>query len=224
MPTADPLVTINITMKKVSIYSYYSFGFNYYLTLRDSEDRTNENYFEWLKVYLDRVENLNLQVTQSAMHLKDLQEDVDKLEILTEDKDKKSDIIDKKLHNSINKKLKEIDLVLDSELRLISAYELEDKRVANETLLGNVHKLLPKDYFSLVNSIAQYDLNESGYCLAFNRYTASAFHSLRAMEDVLKMYFEKITTKTATEKDTWGSFVVGIKNLISKKNTISRAF
>lgn len=76
--------------------------------------------------------------------------------------------------------------------------------------------MFSKETFVLLPTIAQFDFNESGQCLAFDRYTACAFHSLRGTEDVIKLYYEKLFAVSATEKDTWGNFetaiTTGIKN------------
>lgn len=207
-------------MKKVSVYKYYSFGFNYYLSLRDSENRTNSSYFEWLEKYRDEIFDLDMHVTKSAMNLKDFDELFSELENLAKDENTKDEKIAKSLHSKINKCLNEIDHVLDAEINLKHAYELEEKRTSNEILLGNVDKLLPKSYFGLLSSIAQFDLNESGYCLAFNRFTASAFHSLRAMEEILKMYYEKVLSITASDKDTWGTYSTALKTAVTKKTLV----
>ncbi len=205
-------------MRKVSIYKYYAFGFNYYLSLRDSEHRTNSDYFEWIERYRNEIENLDMRVTQSSMSLKSFYDHFESLKSLADDKKTKDEKISKTLHNKINKCLKEIDHVLDAEIKLKHAFELEEKRTSTEILLGNVDKLLPDGVFPLLPSIAQFDLKESGYCLAFNRFTASAFHSLRGMEDVLKMYYEKVIGLVATEKDTWGTYVASIKKAVIEKS------
>jgi hypothetical protein len=203
-------------MINVKIYDYFAFGFNYYLVLHDSSDRTNEKYYHWFMECLDRIENLEMPVTNSSMRLKGFLNEVDKLRIAAEDEKTKDLKIDDKLHESINGILKKIDHTLDAEINLKQAYILEEKRISNEILLGEIHKLFPKGYFLLLSDIAQYDLNECGFCLAFNRYTASAFHALRATEEMLKIYYEKLLNMKASDKDNWGTFVSSIQGEINK--------
>lgn len=203
-------------MINVNIYDYYSFGFNYYLILNDSARRTNSDYYLWVKKCLNRIEKLDMPVTASSMNLKSFQQEIDKLKIAAENETTKDILVDEELRQTILKKLKEIDHTLDAEISLKSAYVLEEKRVSNNILLGEIHKLFPKGYFTLLTNIAQFDFNECGYCLAFNRYTASAFHALRGTEEMLKVYYEKITNIASTEKDNWGAFITGIQNEIKQ--------
>jgi hypothetical protein len=146
------------------------------------------------------------------MEQKEIAAEVEKLKAAAENSKTKDQIVEKELHKIINRKLKEIDHVLDAEIGLKTAYVLEEKRISNKILLGEFHKLFPVGYFSLLSDIAQFDLQECGYCLAFNRYTASAFHALRATEETLKNYYEALLNIKATDKDNWGYFVSSIQN------------
>lgn len=138
-----------------------------------------------------------------------------KLEKIAKAKKTKDEIINPDLWKSIVEKLNKVDSTLDAELNTKIAYLLDEKRFTNEILLGKIHQLFSKDTFALLPTIAQFDFEESGKCLAFDRYTACAFHSLRGTEDVIKMYYEKLFSITATNRDTWGTYETKITTAIS---------
>jgi len=202
-------------MKQIKIYDYYSFGFNYNLLLSDQTNKTNSQLFPDVKRYLDFIRDLNLIVTVSSIKLLGLIPDLEKLQKLAKSRKTKDEKVDKPFWSGMLGKLRKVDLTLDAELNTKIAYLLDDKRYSNEILLGNIHQLFSKTTFTILPTIAQYDFEESGKCLAYDRYTACAFHSLRGTEDVLKMYYEKILVITPTETDTWGTFETGIVSAIS---------
>jgi predicted house-cleaning noncanonical NTP pyrophosphatase (MazG superfamily) len=68
-----------------------------------------------------------------------------------------------------------------AEAKGILAYVVTEKRWDLKKLLGNIEELFrPKVFFSC-SEIAQYDFQEAGLCIAFERPTAAAFHLLRGM-------------------------------------------
>lgn len=207
-------------MQEIKIYNYYSFGYNYYLVSGDSKERTNADFFKWLKRCIDEIENLNLNVVKSSIRLNSLMKDYETLKTLAENTETKDIIVSTELHRSIKTKLDRIDYVLDAELNLKNAFVLSEKRISNEILTGNISKLLPNGYFLRLPSLAQYDFTESGFCLAFDRFTASAFHALRATEEVLKYFYEKTCKTSASDKDTWATYVTVIQSEI-KNNKLT---
>lgn len=202
-------------MEKIKIYDYYSFGYNYRLLLDKNTLRTNYKSFEEIKKYNAFVKRLDLRVTISSIKLVGLIPEMEKLQKLAKLKKTKDIIIDKTLWLTIIEKLEKVDSTLDAELNTKIAYLLDEKRFTNEILLTKMHQLFSKNTFLLLPSIAIYDFDESGKCLAFDRYTACSFHALRGTEDVLKMYYEKLLGCTSTNKDTWGTYENAIVNAIS---------
>lgn len=206
-------------MEKVKIFEYFALGYNYFISLNDSGDRTNSDYYFWLDDCLGRISKLNMPVTNSAIELNELEKDLEKLKKLAKNIETKSKKIENKLHESINQKLKKIDSALEAEIYIKYAYLVEEKRIPTDTLIGNMYKMMPKGHYNHLTLIAQYDITESGYCLAFNRFTAAAFHALRATEEMLKLYYEKLTKSTANDKDNWGIFVAKIQSFNKSKNS-----
>lgn len=54
-------------MKKVEIYKYYSFGYNYYILLHRSGDKSNKEFLDILELYIKFIKDLNLKVTKSSL-------------------------------------------------------------------------------------------------------------------------------------------------------------
>ncbi len=156
------------------------------------------------------IKKLDLRVTISSIRLVGLIPDLEKIEKLGTNKKTKNLQIDDAFWQVIVGKLKKIDMTLDAELNTKIAYLLDEKRHSNEILLLRIQHLFSKETFILLPSIAKIDFEESGKCLAFDRYTACSFHALRGTEDVLKMYYEKLFACSSTEKDTWGTFETAI--------------
>lgn len=200
-------------MEKSNIFDYYAFGYNYNILLGNLEAFSNLEIYNLYAKYITFIDKLNLNVTKSAIRLKKFDIELDKLKILSETH--KNEIISKELHDALNIKLILIDTVLDAELNTKVGYILDQKRHSNEILTEEISKLFNNGYFSLLPSIAQHDFSESGLCLAFDRFTACAFHALRATEDVLKTYYSLILNIVPNDSDTWGTFETAIKNGIT---------
>jgi hypothetical protein len=207
-------------MDKITIFKYYRFGFNYRILHDNNINLSNHTLYERVKEYSDFINDLNLNVTKKAIDQTFLIDDIEKLQKMAKGAKTKSSKVNKELHDSLHEKFLKVDTVLDAELGMKVGYILDEKRYSNEILTSNIDKLFNKTYYTQLPSIAQYDFTESGLCLAFDRYTACAFHCLRGTEDVLKWYYSLILTVTPTESDTWGTFETGLKNAIAA-NTIT---
>lgn len=192
-------------MKTVNLYEYYSFGYNYYILLNNSSNKTNKDFFEDFLKYIEFIAELDLKVTKSSLNLQGINEKFDKLEKLSNGR-KKEETVSEELYTSIIEMLNKTDSTLDAELNIKIAFLNDSKRVSNELLSDKIDKLFAKDIFIELPEIAQYDFSESGKCLTFDRYTACAFHCLRGTEAVLKLFYEKILDKSAGETLTWGNF------------------
>ncbi len=63
-------------MKKVEIYEYYSFGYNYYILLNESSNKSNKVILDDLKTYIKFIDDLDLKVTDSSLRLAGLYKDI----------------------------------------------------------------------------------------------------------------------------------------------------
>lgn len=204
-------------MKKVTIFKYYSFGHDYKLLLERTEETTNDVLLDDLNVFLDTIEELELKVTQSGIEQKELKKDKKKLEKLISEK-KGAEKVPQSIISSIKSKLDKIDHILDAEIQLKDGYVLDEKRYSLTILTERIDKLFSSDSYNKIPTIAQYDFKEAGMCLAFDRFTASAFHLLRGTEDILRFFFETLLNKKSKITDTWGSYSTAINKEIKDKN------
>ena len=198
-------------MEKVSLYRYYSFGFNYNILSNSAGGWTNEKYSEQLTNYVDVLNDLDLKVTTEAADSLELFQLFEKVKKLAK-ASKKKENIPENIHEAIETAINKIDLTLDSELKLRHAFLMGEKKWSNEILTSRIDKLFAKDVYSSLPHVAEFDFSESGMCLALDRYTACAFHALRGTEDVLKLFYEKLLGKKTNGTETWGKFVKDIED------------
>jgi hypothetical protein len=85
--------------------------------------------------------------------------------------------------------------------RLLSAY----------SLIENIESCFPVDLWSVIEREAKREFEESGKCLAFERYTAAAFHALRGVECVIRQYIVKLTGSLPQKRD-WGHYIQVLKD------------
>jgi hypothetical protein len=77
-------------------------------------------------------------------------------------------------------------------------------------LLNDVPALLAPQTWPKLGSIAQYDFEEAGRCIAFERPTAAAFHLLRGTEDVLRSFYCALVKRNRVDL-LWGPIVAELK-------------
>lgn len=207
-------------MEQIKIYHYYSFGYNYRILLDGNSNLTNKQCYDHIKSYNDFIRRLDLGVTTSSIGLVGLIEDMTKLQKLVKAKRTRDNKVEEAFWKQIIEKLKKVDTTLDAELNTKIAYLLNAKRYSNEILLKKIYHLFSTDTYAALPEIAQFDFEEAGKCLAFDRYTACGFHSLRGTEDVLKMFYEKVIGVTAIDSATWGTFETAITEAIARGTLI----
>ncbi|HEY3798083.1 MAG TPA: hypothetical protein VGL58_06980 [Caulobacteraceae bacterium] len=89
--------------------------------------------------------------------------------------------------------LDRLESVLRGELGVMDAYLVTDKApFATLTLVSGGEALFPPDVLTKVPEAAE-DLRSAGKCLAFELSTACGFHTMRALEAVLRRYWEHAT-------------------------------
>ncbi|MEQ1799276.1 MAG: HEPN domain-containing protein, partial [Lacibacter sp.] len=113
--------------------------------------------------------------------------------------------------NELKEILKEIRHTMTAEANGIFAFITVEKRYELSKLLDKIDKLFSPTIYSNLPQMAQYDFNEAGKCIAFERSTAAAFHILRATEVVVRLYYQKFLRKKPDGK-TWGQLLNELKN------------
>jgi hypothetical protein len=180
-------------MEKTSIYKFYRLGRLLNEFAKD-EQPTNIELYNRITNFLDFVNELNLQVTYSAITLGDLKKYHKRLdkEIKANAKEKVNDDITKK----VNEEIKKLLITFEAEILNKNAFIVKEKKYKLEYLIDNQTML-----FSDINVLleapfdVQFNVIESANCLAFERYTASAFHILLATEGYVKFFNENFLEK-----------------------------
>ena len=195
-------------MQYKTLYSYYWFG----TCLRYLQDASTNYTVKSdggvsynLEVFFGRLDELGLPVTKRVAkgQLDSLKEEIDTYE----DGKKLSTEHAKKLRDGI----KTVRTTLDAEIRGVGAYTPTPKRLELKKLLENVPELFAPDVFDSLPEIARFDLNEAGKCIAFDRPTAAAFHTLRATEDVLRFYYRSMVRQKRIGSSNWGPIVTDLR-------------
>jgi hypothetical protein len=104
-----------------------------------------------------------------------------------------------KLHNIMYS----FEKTLEAESQTTWTLAFREKRFPLAVLLQDVSKLFGTGVFSKLPDISKIDLSEAGKCIAMERYTAGAFHILRAMEDIIKDLYLSVIKQNRLKKPMW---------------------
>lgn len=92
------------------------------------------------------------------------------------------------------------------------AFFTTDTRYDTQRLLSNVGGLMRPGTFEALPELAGYDLAEAGICLAFDRSTAAAFHSLRGTESALRHLYSCVVRRNRmNEPWLWGPIITALR-------------
>ena len=110
------------------------------------------------------------------------------------DQDKSIDFIDTW---SMSNALEKFETVLTAEMNITPAFFVLKKRGFDTTdLIDNAEVLFPIDLKTKVPE-AIGDIEQAGKCIAFEIPTAAGFHMMRALEHVLRLYYDAATSGAA---------------------------
>jgi hypothetical protein len=94
---------------------------------------------------------------------------------------------------------------LSSDIDALYIYVLEEKRgYSIDVLLGKIEETLPPDDRGMISEFAHDNMQESGACLLFHRFTGCGYHMARALEDVARRYYSAVTGRAAEYTDKNG--------------------
>ncbi|GBF52131.1 hypothetical protein LPTSP4_36690 [Leptospira ryugenii] len=193
-------------MKEQSIYSYYRFGYNYRIFTENITKKKVKNVTRRIADHLKERKKYSLPVT-SQIIIEPLEEIMEKLSHIDEES-----IISEEIATELENLIKKADPALDSELQLKKVYLLTSKRFEVTVLLEDSKSLLAKDTWQKLTINAQNDFNFACQCIALNLGTSSAFHIMRAVEEMVKqLYFHYVKTNRL-QKPMWGPMVEKLKN------------
>jgi hypothetical protein len=96
----------------------------------------------------------------------------------------------------LDEQLNEFETVLKIDLRALPIYILEDKpgySARQFVVYGKARAVLAKNNQQLLPQFALEDIDHAGKCLIHEQYTAAGFHTMRASENISRIYYEAIT-------------------------------
>jgi len=197
-------------MKAKSIHDYFFFGTSVrYLQdaaegYRIHSNKSGAMVLSNLRMLLKALDDLGLQVSaRAADKLRQIE-----VELVGTEAEAK---LTKDQAQSLNREVGNFRRTLEAEIKGFDAYVLAPKRIDVRRLLGDVPSLFAPGVFTLLPTIAAFDLNEAGKCIAFERPTAAAFHILRATESVLRELYNRIVKRKRVSL-MWGPIVQDLKN------------
>ncbi|KAA5822469.1 hypothetical protein FPF71_15100 [Algibacter amylolyticus] len=186
-------------MEKTSIYKFYRLG-QLLNEFKTDEEPTNIELYNRIANFFDFVEELNLQVTSSAITLGDIKKHHKRLDKESQENPKKivsTDLV-KKVNASVNKLL----TTFEAEILNKNSFVLSDKKFPTKHLIDNQTLLFENENVLLIAPFdVQFNIMESAFCLAFDRNTASSFHMLLATEEYVR-FFNNLFLEENEEDET----------------------
>lgn len=107
---------------------------------------------------------------------------------------------------------RECEIVLYAELPALATYNITQKGIySTNDLIERGEGILPKHVLGRISTMAISEVRESGKCLALDCATASAFHMMRAIEEVMYRYYLSVCEPKTEEKlQNWGAYIAGL--------------
>jgi hypothetical protein len=110
---------------------------------------------------------------------------------------------------------KDFETVLANELPGLAIYHVLQKGIySTDDLLMRADHHVPESIRKELPQKASQDICEAGKCLGFSLATASAFHTWRALETVMDVYYAALTGKTFEEAKitrNWGAYIKALE-------------
>jgi hypothetical protein len=124
-----------------------------------------------------------------------------------------AEIISSEIYRWIRDSSESLEKVLLSEAKTKKFYALPASRYNSFYLMESPESFLSAGAFLKLSEMAKFDFTSACRCLLYGEATASAFHILRATEEVLRLYYYKhIKSKRLKERDqVWGSMTSALE-------------
>lgn len=120
---------------------------------------------------------------------------------------------------------KEAEVVLSAELHTLAAYHITQKGIYSTVdLIERGEGILPEHVLGRIGQFAVEEIRASGRCLAFDCATASAFHIMRATEEVIHRYYVSVCKpRPAKRLQNWGAYIaeLGRSNKAEVKEVVA---
>jgi hypothetical protein len=115
--------------------------------------------------------------------------------------------------SGLNYALDRFETILSAELQAVDVYFVSPKGIySTPDLIERAENVLPEEIRKFVPEVVLRDLKEAGRCLAFDVPTAAGFHILRAIEAVIRQYYEILVgEKPKPKMRNWGAYIKILK-------------
>lgn len=195
-------------MKQTRIFNYFAFGNNYnvlrMLTPGTRMRGTGGSLESLVKGFLAACGELDLRVTRQAsaplVRALGLAQQAGEADVVPQD-----------LSERVRKACADIDVTLDSELKLRHAFVVTPKRLGIEQLLEDPASLIGAETYARLPDICKFDLTEACKCIAFERPTAAVFHAMRAVEGMLRAYYCSKVKRNRVKRQLWNDMIVHLE-------------
>ncbi len=116
-----------------------------------------------------------------------------------------------------------LETLLNGELAVQPVYHLWPIRAYDrEVLVATGENVFSEEARKEFNEEEVYNLREAGKCLAFQIPTAAAFHMFRAIELLIRRYYEAVVGKLPkTKMRNWGVYIAALRDCGADKKVIS---
>jgi hypothetical protein len=112
---------------------------------------------------------------------------------------------------AIKANLKTFETIFSAEVPSLATYFVDQKGIySTKALIEHAENMFSEAIRTKLSTQTVEDIRQAGRSLAFDLPTASGFHSLRAIESVLRAYYTAVLKKSATKRD-WGTYVEDLK-------------
>lgn len=116
------------------------------------------------------------------------------------------------LYNQILAEINPLEKIVYAEAHTKKIYVIPTRRFNSEYLLNTPEMLFKENAFTKISDLGQYDIRSACRCLSFGEATASAFHILRATEEVLKQYYLHHIKRNRLKTPMWGPMTTELRN------------
>lgn len=124
------------------------------------------------------------------------------------------------LQHLINQ-VKRLENVLESQLNDLKIYLVAQKEwYSTSTLVEAGEELIPSHVKEVISDYAKNEMRQAGRCIAFDLPSAAGFHIIRALENVVRSYYDLVTNgRPRPDNQSMGVLVKRIEELADPKKT-----
>jgi hypothetical protein len=198
-------------MREESLSSYIWFGmyFRYLLDLQPGFGIQGENkVVANIERVLEGLDRRGLTVTARAARFQGLEKLLEQLKAT-----KPGSTLTAAQASEINKIISSVMKTLDAESSDKKAFVTSQKRWDVERLLKDPGSMFGQEVFDGLDTHAAFDFEEACKCIAFERPTAAAFHTMRGTEATLRAFYCHTVKqkRLAKSKQMWGPMLDQMK-------------